>query len=130
MKKFLHCRNSACKGAAPIAVLALVVLATSYNAERAMAASDTCQFIASAAIASPGNFYKVGDNLDPVAGTLCGLADNYGFRLQVSSVDANGGVTAVTIAPGGIGYSNPPSNPIVFAGSATGSGFTANCTFN
>ena len=76
----------------------------------------------------------VGDNLDPVSGTLCAPADNYGFRLQVASVNGSGGVTAVTIIPG-IGYYILPSNPpglvalIGFGGSATGTGFTANCTF-
>jgi hypothetical protein len=104
---------------------------------RAMVTSpDTgCSFIASAPIFNSGNFYMVGDKLDPVSGTLCDPADNYGFRLQVVSVASpgpgcvtGGCVTGVTIIAG-IGYSNAPSNPVAFVGSATGSGFTANCTF-
>jgi len=120
MKKFLHSHYGASKGAALIMVLALVVLATIYNA-------DACQFIASAQIVNQGNSYKVGDILDPLFGNPC--ADNYGFRLRVTSVDSFGRVTGVTIVPG-IGYSAPPSNPIRFGGSPTGTGFTANCTFN
>lgn len=116
-----------------IVVIALAVLATALckgASERATVTSpDACRSIASAAIVNSGNFYKVGDNLNPVSGTLCSPADNYGFRLQVASVDSAGRVISVTPIPG-IGYSNPPSNPIAFAGSATGSGFTANCTFN
>jgi Tfp pilus assembly protein PilX len=88
-----------------------------------------CKSVVSAQIVSSGNYYRVGDILDPLLGTLCGLADNYGFRLQVTSVDSSGRVTAVTIVAGGIGYSAPPSNPVRFGGSASGSGFTANCTF-
>jgi hypothetical protein len=131
MKKFLHSRYGASKGAALIIVLTLLMLATIYN-------TGACQFIASVQILNRGNSYKVGDILDPLFGNLCGAGDNYGFRLQVASVApsgpscVNGGcVTAVTIVPGaGIGYSAPPSNPIRFGGSATGTGFTANCTFN
>jgi hypothetical protein len=48
--------------------------------------------------------------------------------LQVASIDSSGHVTAVTIISG-IGYSSPPSNPIPFGGSGSGTGFTANCTF-
>jgi hypothetical protein len=132
MKKFLHSRYGAPKGAALIIVLALVVLATIYTA------SASCAFIVNVQIATAGSLYKVGDSLDPLLGNLCGSADNYGFRLKVASVApagvgcVNGGcVTAVTIVPGvGIGYSSPPSNPIRFGGSPTGTGFTANCTFN
>lgn len=166
MKRFIHSREGASKGAALMIVLALVVLApalglayfsrsttdrhladpslndttardisievhhgqgTIYNPERTMATS-ACLFISNAVIVSPGNFYKVGDNLDPAYGTLCSPADNYGFRLRVASVDSSGHVTSVTIIPG-IGYSVPPSNPIGFLGSASGTGFTANCTF-
>lgn len=133
MKKFPHSRDVAWKGAPLIIVLGLVVLATGLNnAERAMATSPStgCLAIATAQIAAPGSFYKVGDTLDPVYGTLCNPGDNFGFRLQVASVNpSNGQVTSVTIVPG-IGYSNPPSNPIRFGGSASGTGFTANCTFN
>src|SRR2546430_12703223 len=117
MKKFLHSRDGASKGAALIIVLALVVLVTIYNAERAMATS--CRFIVSAQIATAGSSYVVGDILDPAYGNLCGAADNYGFRLQVASVNSSGGVTAVNIIPG-IGYTASPSNPIGFGGSATG----------
>jgi hypothetical protein len=137
MKKFLHSRNGACRGAALIIVLALLMPATIYNTEQAMAASDSsCVLIATAQIVTAGNLYKVGDILDPLFGNLCNPDDNYGFRLQVTSVASpgpgcvNGGcVTGVTIIPG-IGYSAPPSNPIRFGGSPTGTGFTANCTFN
>ena len=154
MKKFRHPRDGACKGAARIIVLAFVVFATALSPANLSGANPNpprsptptatpiatptpgCQSISSAAIASPGNYYKVGDILDPFSGNLCGLADNYGFRLQVALVASpgptcvNGGcVTAVTIIPG-IGYSAPPSNPIRFGGSASGTGFTANCTFN
>ena len=119
MKKFLHSRYGTSKGAALIIVLALAMLA---------ATSDACQSIVSVQIVNPGSSYVVGDNLDPAYGNLCSPADNYGFRLQVASVNGSGGVTAVTIIPG-IGYTAPPSNPISFGGSATGIGFTANCTF-
>src|SRR5205085_8381487 len=81
-----------------------------------------CYSIVSAQIVTSGSFYKVGDILDPLFGNLCGLADNYGFRLQVVSVDnvSTGHVLGVTVVAGvGIGYSNPPSNPIRFGGSAT-----------
>lgn len=88
-----------------------------------------CNSISSAAIASPGSLYKVGDILDPLSGNLCSsAAENYGFRLRVASVNGSGGVTGVTIIPG-IGYSGTPSNPVRFGGSPTGTGFTANCTF-
>ena len=126
MKKFLHSRYGASKGAALITVLALGVLVTIYNAERAMATS--CRFIVSAQIATAGSSYVVGDMLDPAYGNLCDQADNYGFRLRVVSVTSSGGVTAVTIIQW-IGYTAPPPNPISFGGSATGIGFTANCTF-
>jgi hypothetical protein len=129
MKKLLRSLVGASKGAALIIVLALMVLVTIYNVERAMATSDTaCKFITIAQIVNAGSSYVVGDNLAPAYGNLCSPADNYGFRLQVASVNSSGGVTAVTIIQG-IGYSAPPSNPIGFGGSATGTGFTANCTF-
>jgi hypothetical protein len=128
MKKFLHSRNGACRRAALIIVLGLVLAVSIYNAERARAASDSCAFISSAVIVTTGNLYKVGDILDPLFGNLCDAADNYGFRLQVASVNGSGGVTGVTIISG-IGYLAPPSNPIRFGGSPTGTGFTANCTF-
>ena len=127
MKKFLHSRYGAPKGAALIIVLALVVLATIYTA------SASCAFIVNVQIATAGSLYKVGDSLDPLLGNLCGSADNYGFRLQVTSVDnpSTGRVTGVAVVLCvGIGYSAPPSNPIRFGGSPTGTGFTANCTFN
>ena len=159
MKKLLHSRDGASKGASLIIVLAFIVLAianaintaqaiaarnismdlnqgkgTNYNAQRPMATSP-CKFIVNAAVVSKGNFYKVGDILDPLLGTLCDPADNYGFRLQVASVDppgttcpTGGCVTGVTLVSG-IGYSTPPSNPIRFGGSPSGTGFTANCTF-
>lgn len=136
MKKLIRSRSGASKRAALIVVLALGLAVTSYNAERARAATDSCVFIGGAVIVTAGNLYQVGDILDPLSGNLCSAADNYGFRLQVASVAppgpgcVNGGcVTAVTIVPG-IGYSAPPSNPIRFGGSPTGTGFTANCTFN
>jgi hypothetical protein len=141
MKKFLYLRDRSSKGAALIIVLALVALATMYNAEHLMAVSPNpaCVSIGTATIVNAGNFYKVDDMLDPITGNanLCAPADNYGFRLRVRQVAGpgqqgcvNGGcVTAVDVVTG-IGYSNPPSKPISFAGSATGSGFTANCTFN
>jgi hypothetical protein len=136
MKKLIRSRSGASKRAALIVVLALGLAVTSYNAERARAATDSCVFIGAAVIVTAGNLYQVGDILDPLSGNLCSAADNYGFRLQVASVAppgpgcVNGGcVTAVTIVPG-IGYSAPPSNPIRFGGSPTGTGFTANCTFN
>jgi hypothetical protein len=102
---------------------------TTSKGQRAMAVS-ACAMITGVQIVNPGNFYKVGDNLDPAYGTLCSPGDNYGFRLRVASVDSEstGRVTAVTIIPG-IGYSAPPSNPIAFGGSPSGTGFTANCTF-
>jgi hypothetical protein len=92
--------------------------------------TPVCYSIVGAQIVNTGNYYVVGDTLDPVSGTLCASApsENYGFRLYVNSVDSVGHVTAVSIIPG-IGYSVRPSNPIGFGGSATGSGFTANCTF-
>jgi len=138
MKKLIRSRSGASKRAALIVVLALGLAVTIYNAERAGAATDSCVFIGGApVIVTAGNLYQVGDILDPLSGNLCAAADNYGFRLQVASVAppgpgcVNGGcVTAVTIVPGGIGYSAPPSNPIRFGGSPTGTGFTANCTFN
>ena len=129
MKKLIRSRSGASKRAALIVVLALGLAVTIYNAERARAATDSCVFIGGAVIVTAGNLYKVGDILDPLSGNLCNAADNYGFRLQVASVDSNGHVTAVTVVPG-IGYSAPPSNPIRFGGSPTGTGFTANCTFN
>lgn len=136
MKKLVRSRSGASKRAALIVVLALGLAVTIYNAERARAATDSCVFVGGPVIVTAGNLYKVGDILDPLSGNLCSAADNYGFRLQVASVAppgpgcVNGGcVTAVTIVPG-IGYSAPPSNPIRFGGSPTGTGFTANCTFN
>jgi len=125
MKKFPHSPRVT----ALIIVLGLVVAGTVYDTERAMAQGG-CSSIATAQIVTAGNFYKVGDMLDPGYGNLCAPADNFGFRLQVASVNpSNGQVTSVTIVPG-IGYSAPPSNPIKFGGSASGTGFTANCTFN
>ena len=129
MKKLIRSRGGASKGAALIIVLAIVVPVSIYNAERARAATETCVFISSAVPVTAGSFYKVGDMLDPLFGNLCASANDYGFRLSVASVDSNGGVTAVTILPG-IGYTAPPPNPVRFGGSATGTGFTANCTFN
>jgi hypothetical protein len=152
MKKFLHSDDGASKRAALIIVLAFVVLATvlgpaNLNAAPAPAppASPTqspspspaptptgtpvCYVIVSAQPVNAGSNYKVGDTLDPVSGTLCDAADNYGFRLQVTSVNGSGGVTGVTIFFAGIGYWVVPPNPIRFGGSASGTGFTANCTF-
>jgi hypothetical protein len=131
MKKSFHFPFGASKGAALIIVLALVVPGTLCNTECARAATDECVNVSSALVANGGNFYKVGDILDPLFGNLCGSANDYGFRLQVASVDdpSTGRVTAVTMIAG-IGYSNPPPNPIRLGGSATGTGVTANCTFN
>jgi len=142
MKKLLHSRRGASKGAALIVVFAFFVLATNLcladprsptpapTATPAATPTPGCYSIASVQIVTAGNFYAVGDNLDPYLGTLCGAADNYGFRLSVASVDpTDGHVTAVNMIAG-IGYSNPPSNPVRFGGSATGTGFTANCTFS
>jgi hypothetical protein len=92
--------------------------------------TPVCYGIVSAQIANAGLKYVVGDTLDPVSGVLCNSADNYGFRLQVTSVNGSGGVTGVSIFFSGIGYWAQPSNPVSFGGSATGTGFTANCTFN
>src|SRR5215831_3519214 len=137
MKKFLHPGNGASKGAALISVLALLTAVVSPTSAKdsptpspspTTSPSPVCLVIVSAQIVNAGNFYRVNDNLDPAFGTLCDPADNYGFRLRVASVDSGGRVTGVTIVPG-IGYSAPPSNPIGFGGSATGTGFTANCTF-
>jgi len=153
MKKFLHSRDGASKGASLTIVLVLVVFATALSPANLSAkqsptptpgptATSTptstpaptvtptpgCLVIVSAAIATSGSFYAVDDYLDPLYGTLCAAADNYGFRLRVASVDSSGHVTGVTIIPG-IGYSVAPSNPVRFGGSATGTGFTANCTF-
>ena len=188
MRKFLHSRDGASKGAALISVLAFVVLATALGLAyfsrtttgRQLAQSSSndatadllarsaldivvndfkqqilsneiqspdvprtptptptptatpaptpCYSIVNAQIVNPGNYYMVGDILDPVSGTLCAPADNYSFRLRVVSVGSVGHVTAVSIIPG-IGYWVKPSNPIAFGGSATGTGFTANCTF-
>jgi hypothetical protein len=91
--------------------------------------TPVCYVIVSAQIANAGSNYKVNDTLDPVSGTLCDPADNYGFRLQVTSVNGSGGVTGVSLFFAGIGYWAQPSNPVSFGGSATGAGFTANCTF-
>ena len=131
MKKFFHCRDGASQGAfvALVAVLGLPYFA----AAQTPTPTPTCYFLVSAQIANPGSYYVVNDTLDPVSGTLCAPADNYGFRLQVTSVSA-GHVTAVSImtppaSESWVGYSVPPSNPISFGGSATGTGFTANCTF-
>jgi hypothetical protein len=130
MKTLLRCHGGASKRAALMIVLAFVVRDTICNPELAVATSDSCHFIASVTVVTGGSFYRVGDMLNPGYGTLCAPTDNYGFRLQVSSVDSNGAVTGVIIAPGGIGYSVVPANPVPFGGSPTGIGFTANCTFN
>src|SRR5690349_4450582 len=111
MKKFFHCRDGASQGAfvALVAVLGLPYFA----AAQTPTPTPTCYFLVSAQIANPGSYYVVNDTLDPVSGTLCAPADNYGFRLQVVSVNGSGGVTAVTIIPG-IGYYVIPSNPVGF----------------
>ena len=141
MKNFLLSHHSRSKGAALIIVLALLAAVVSPisvaqqsptptstpTCTPAPSPSPGCVAISSVQIASAGNLYKVGDILDPLFGNPC--ADNYGFRLRVTSVDSFGRVTGVTIVPG-IGYSAPPSNPIRFGGSPIGTGFTANCTFN
>jgi hypothetical protein len=129
MKKLLPSYHSKSKGVALIIIPAIVFVVSFYNTDCTLAAPDSCVLIVSAQIVSPGSFYRAGDMLDPGYGTLCSPADNYGFRLRVNSVDGNGGVTAVTVIAG-IGYSVPPSNPIRFGGSPTGTGFTANCIFN
>jgi len=159
MKKFIHSDYGASKGAALIIVLGSVLLATVLAPENVSAkASPTptaaptatatatttptptpgptatgtpvCYGIVSAQIANAGLKYVVGDTLDPVSGVLCNSADNYGFRLRVTSVNGSGGVTGVSIFFSGLGYWAQPSNPVSFGGSATGTGFTANCTFN
>src|SRR2546430_6374788 len=151
LEKLLHSRNRASKGATLIIVLAhapalglayfssspaLVVAGrntsieihqgkgTAHNAQHPMA-TTACRFISSAVIVTPGTFYKAGDILDPLFGNLCGSTDDYGFRLQITSVASpgpgcvNGGcVTGVSIVPNvGIGYSAPPANPVRFGGS-------------
>ena len=134
MKKFLHSHDDTAKGLALIVVLAFVVLATVlglayFAAAQTPTPTPGCVFLVSAQIVNPGSSYVVDDILDPVSGTLCPPASNYGFRLRVDSVDSVGHVTAVSIIPG-IGYSGLPPNPVGFGGSATGTGFTANCTFH
>jgi len=143
MKKFIHSNYGASKGAALIIVLGSVLLATVLAPENVSATATptptpgptatgtpVCYGIVSAQIANAGLKYVVGDTLDPVSGALCNTADNYGFRLQVTSVNSSGGVTGVSIFFSGIGYWTRPSNPVSFGGSATGTGFTATCTFN
>lgn len=152
MKKFIHSDYGASKSAALIILLGSVMLGivltpVNLNAAPAPAppasptpsptpspapspsATPVCYGIVSAQVVNAGSNYKVGDTLDPVSGTLCDPADNYGFRLQVTSVNGSGGVTGVSLFFAGIGYWVRPSDPIVFGGSATGTGFTANCTF-
>jgi hypothetical protein len=149
MKKFPLSYHSGSKGAALI--IGLGLLAAVVSPTSPLQASPTpsptsspsqtpcpsptpgCAAISSVQIATAGNLYNVGDILDPLSGNLCGSGDNYGFRLQVASVDnpSTGRVTGVAVVPCiGIGYSAPPSNPIRFGGSPTGTGFTANCTFH
>ena len=145
MKNFLLSHHSGSKGAALIIVLALLAAVVSPISVAQQSPTPTstptctpgpspspgCVAISSVQIATAGNLYKVGDILDPLLGNLCGAADNYGFRLRVASVDSVGRVIGVTVVPCiGIGYSAPPSNPIRFGGSPTGTGFTANCTFH
>jgi hypothetical protein len=125
MKKFLHSRHSASKGAALIIVLAFVVLTTALSQT-----PPPCSYAvaASMVINSPGHNYAVGDRLRAIGGTEC--IENYPLSLQVNSVDANGGVTTATIIiADSNGYLTLPSNPIPFGGSATGSDFKASFSF-
>ena len=143
MKNFLLSHHSGSKGGALIIVLALLAAVVSPTSTVQPSPTPTpsqtpcpsptpgCVAISTVQILTAGNLYKVGDILDPLFGNLCSAGDDYGFRLQVASVNGSGGVITVTIVPCfGIGYSAPPSNPIRFGGSPTGRGFTANCTFN
>jgi hypothetical protein len=128
MKKFLHSRDGASKGAALIIVLALVMLTTVFSQTPA-----PCVYAVpiSMVINNPGHNYAVGDRLRAVGGIEC--IENYPLSLQVNSVNASGGVTAATIigvdSNGYLTSVTKPSNPIPFGGSATGSDFQASFTF-
>jgi hypothetical protein len=82
-------------------------------------------------INNAGKNYAVGDRLRAIGGISC--IENFPFSLQVSAIDSNGGVTAVTIigadSNGYLTAGSAPASPIAFAGSATGSGFKATCSF-
>ena len=125
MKKFLHSRDGASKGAALIIVLALVVLATALSQT-----PPPCVYAvpSSMVINNRGNNYAVGDRLRAIGGSGC--IEAFPFSLRVASVDGNGGVTAATIIDADSnGYVTRPSNPIAFGGSASGSDFQASFSF-
>lgn len=125
MKKFLHSRKGASKGAALIVVLALVVLTTALSQT-----PPPCVYAVTGTmvINNGGHNYAVGDRLRAIGGIKC--IEDYPLSLRVDSVDANGGVTGATIIVGDSnGYLTRPSNPIRFSGSATGSDFQANFSF-
>jgi hypothetical protein len=125
MKKFLHSHDGASKRGALIIVLAFVLRATALSQT-----PPPCVYAGpgSMVINNAGHNYVVGDRLRAVGGTKC--IEAFPFSLQVTAVNANGGVTAATIIGGDSnGYLTPPANPVAFSGSATGSDFRAIFSF-
>ena len=125
MKKFLHSRDGASKGAALIIVLAFVVLTTALSQT-----PPPCVYAIQTGmvINNGGHNYAVGDRLRAIGGRRC--IEAFPLSLQVNSVSANGAVTGATIiAADSNGYLTRPSNPIRFGGSATGSDFQASFSF-
>jgi hypothetical protein len=125
MKKFLHARDGASKGTALIIVLAVVVIASALSQT-----PPPCVYAVSGSmtIDNAGRYYVVGDRLRAVGGSGC--IQNFPLSLQVTAVNANGGVTAATIIDADSnGYLTLPPSPIRFGGSATGTDFKANFIF-
>jgi len=141
MKKFAHINDLF---VVPIAVLGLLTFPA--QPSPAPQASPTpspspspsgtpvsCVYPVSAGmvINNAGKNYVVNDRLRAIGGISC--IENFPFSLQVTAIDANGGVTAVALisadSNGYLSAGSAPSSPIAFAGSATGSGFKATFSF-
>src|SRR5580765_4351722 len=114
MKNFLLSHHSGSKGAALIIVLALLAAVVSPISVAQQSPTPT-----STPTCTPGPSPSPG--CVAISSVQIAAAGNYGFRLRVASVDSVGRVIGVTVVPCiGIGYSAPPSNPIRFGGSPTG----------
>jgi hypothetical protein len=130
MKKFLHSRVGASKGAALTIVLGFVMLATALSQTPPPCVTAVP---GSMVINNGGHNYVVGDQLRAlgvsIGGSTC--TEAFPLSLRVASVDGNGGVTAATIiGADSNGYVTRPSNPISFGGSASGSDFQASFSFH
>ena len=95
-----------------------------------------CLTVNTFTITAAGTNFNVADIVHPgnvPPGVLCGGTDvpqNWGVNFQVDAVDGNGGITALHLLLSGIGYTEPPPNPVALSGGYLGNGALINCTWH